>query len=186
MSFVHLHVHTEYSLLDGACRIRDLPGIVKGMGQTACAITDHGVVQAYPEAFDTVKKLKKEGKNIKLIPGMAPGILDYVAEHAHAVVIESFGVGGVPYYDNDEFTEKIGHLLRNHVKVIFTTQVSHEGSDMELYRVGFRIKKKYELLEAYTMTTEAVVAKVEWALANSADDEEFRKLFLTPVGNDRL
>ena len=123
---------------------------------------------------------------IKLIPGMAPGILDYVAEHAHAVVIESFGVGGVPYYDNDEFTEKIGHLLRNHVKVIFTTQVSHEGSDMELYRVGFRIKKKYELLEAYTMTTEAVVAKVEWALANSADDEEFRKLFLTPVGNDRL
>ena len=123
---------------------------------------------------------------IKLIPGMAPGILDYVAEHAHAVIIESFGVGGVPYYDNDEFTEKIGHLLRNHVKVIFTTQVSHEGSDMELYRVGFRIKKKYELLEAYTMTTEAVVAKVEWALANSADDEEFRKLFLTPVGNDRL
>ena len=123
---------------------------------------------------------------IKLIPGMAPGILDYVAEHAHAVIIESFGVGGVPYYDNDEFTEKIGHLLRNHVKVIFTTQVSHEGSDMELYRVGFRIKKKYELLEAYTMTTEAVVAKVEWALANSSDDAEFRKLFLTPVGNDRL
>ena len=44
MSFVHLHVHTEFSLLDGACRIRDLPGIVKGMGQTACAITDHGVM----------------------------------------------------------------------------------------------------------------------------------------------
>ena len=44
MSFVHLHVHTEYSLLDGACRIRDLPGIVKAMGQTACAVTDHGVM----------------------------------------------------------------------------------------------------------------------------------------------
>lgn len=123
---------------------------------------------------------------VKLIPGMAPDILDFVGEHAHAVIIESFGVGGVPYYDNDEFAEKIGRLLKNHVKVIFTTQVSHEGSDMELYRVGFRIKKKYELLEAYTMTTEAVVAKVEWALANAADDAEFRKLFLLPVGNDRL
>ena len=44
MSFVHLHVHTEFSLLDGACRIQDLPGVVKGMGQTACAITDHGVM----------------------------------------------------------------------------------------------------------------------------------------------
>ena len=41
MSFVHLHVHTEYSLLDGACRIRDLPKVVKELGQTACAITDH-------------------------------------------------------------------------------------------------------------------------------------------------
>ena len=44
MSFVHLHVHTEYSLLDGACRIRDLPALVKSMGQNACAITDHGVM----------------------------------------------------------------------------------------------------------------------------------------------
>ncbi len=41
-NFVHLHVHTEYSLLDGACRIKDLVSAVKEMGQTACAITDHG------------------------------------------------------------------------------------------------------------------------------------------------
>ena len=44
MSFVHLHVHTEFSLLDGACRIKDLPKVVKEMGQTACAITDHGAM----------------------------------------------------------------------------------------------------------------------------------------------
>ena len=123
---------------------------------------------------------------IKLIPGMDPGILDYVGRQCRAVIIESFGVGGVPYYDNADFAEKIGALLQNHVKVIFTTQVPHEGSDMALYQVGFRIKQKYELLEAHTMTTEAVVAKVEWALAAARDDEDFRTLFLTPVGNDRL
>lgn len=123
---------------------------------------------------------------IKLIPGMDPGILDYAAERFSAVIIESFGVGGVPYYDNDEFADKIGELLRKHVKVIFTTQVSHEGSDMALYQVGFRIKQKYELLESNTMTTEAVVAKVEWALAQARDDEDFRRLFRTPVGNDWL
>ena len=44
MAFAHLHVHTEYSLLDGACRIRDLPKLVKELGQTAVAITDHGVM----------------------------------------------------------------------------------------------------------------------------------------------
>ena len=55
MSFAHLHVHTEYSLLDGACRIRDLPKLVKSMGQTACAITDHGVAQSFPDAWHTAK-----------------------------------------------------------------------------------------------------------------------------------
>jgi len=123
---------------------------------------------------------------IKLIPGMDPAILDFAAQRAHAVIIESFGVGGVPFYDNDEFAEKIGALLSKNVKVIFTTQVPHEGSDLARYQVGFRIKQKYELLEANTMTTEAVVAKTEWALANAKNDGDFRRLFLTPVGNDWL
>ena len=44
MAFAHLHVHTEYSLLDGACRIEKLIPKVKALGQTAVAITDHGVM----------------------------------------------------------------------------------------------------------------------------------------------
>lgn len=44
MDFVHLHVHSEYSLLDGACRIKGLVSRVKELGQTAAAITDHGVM----------------------------------------------------------------------------------------------------------------------------------------------
>ncbi len=42
--FVHLHLHSEYSLLDGACRIRDIPEKARQMGHTACAITDHGAM----------------------------------------------------------------------------------------------------------------------------------------------
>ena len=44
MSFVHLHVHTEYSLLDGDCRIEPLVARAKELGQTALAVTDHGVM----------------------------------------------------------------------------------------------------------------------------------------------
>ena len=44
MAFVHLHVHTEYSLLDGACRVDRLAEAARDMGQTAIAITDHGVM----------------------------------------------------------------------------------------------------------------------------------------------
>jgi len=58
MSFVHLHVHTEFSLLDGACRIKDLPKVVKEMGQTACAITDHGVMYG---VIDFYRACKAEG-----------------------------------------------------------------------------------------------------------------------------
>lgn len=58
MPFAHLHVHTEYSLLDGACRIRDLPKLVKDMGQTAVAITDHGVMYG---AIDFYRACKAEG-----------------------------------------------------------------------------------------------------------------------------
>ena len=44
MPFAHLHVHTEYSLLDGACRIAEIMARVKELGQDAIAITDHGVM----------------------------------------------------------------------------------------------------------------------------------------------
>ena len=44
MSFTHLHLHTEYSLLDGACRIEQLMDEVQRLGQTSVAVTDHGVM----------------------------------------------------------------------------------------------------------------------------------------------
>ena len=49
--FVHLHLHSEYSLLDGCCRIKDIPGAVKALGQSAVAITDHGVLYGAVEFY---------------------------------------------------------------------------------------------------------------------------------------
>ena len=58
MPFTHLHVHSEYSLLDGACRIRDLVARIKELGQTSVAITDHGVMYG---AVNFYKEAKSEG-----------------------------------------------------------------------------------------------------------------------------
>ena len=44
MAFTHLHLHSEYSLLDGAIRLKDLPERLKALGMEACAVTDHGVM----------------------------------------------------------------------------------------------------------------------------------------------
>ncbi len=58
MSFVHLHVHTEYSLLDGFCKINGLAKRVKELGQNAVAVTDHGVMYG---AIDFYRACKAEG-----------------------------------------------------------------------------------------------------------------------------
>lgn len=54
--FVHLHLHTEYSLLDGACRIKDIPRRAAECGHTAVAITDHGVMYGVLEFYNECKK----------------------------------------------------------------------------------------------------------------------------------
>src|SRR6478609_1849805 len=72
MPFTHLHVHTHYSLLDGACKIPDLVKRAKALGMDSLAITDHGCMFGVIEFFN---ECKKEG--IKPILGMeaymAPG-----------------------------------------------------------------------------------------------------------------
>ena len=55
MAFVHLHVHTEYSLLDGACRVKQLAKRAKELGQQAVAVTDHGVMYGAVEFYRACK-----------------------------------------------------------------------------------------------------------------------------------
>ncbi len=56
-SFVHLHLHSEYSLLDGACRLRDLPARVKECGHDAVALTDHGVLYGAIAFYEACRKV---------------------------------------------------------------------------------------------------------------------------------
>ena len=79
--FVHLHVHTEYSLLDGACRINELVKTAKELGQSAVAITDHGVMYG---AVDFYKAAKAEG--IKPIIGCEV----YVSPRKHTDRVAEF------------------------------------------------------------------------------------------------
>lgn len=80
MSFTHLHLHTEYSLLDGACRIDSLMDHVKSLGQTSVAITDHGVMYG---AVDFYKAAKAAG--IKPIIGVEAYIADGSMKTQHGV-----------------------------------------------------------------------------------------------------
>lgn len=56
MAFTHLHLHTEYSLLDGACRIKQLVKRIEELGMNSCAITDHGVLYGAVEFYTACKE----------------------------------------------------------------------------------------------------------------------------------
>ena len=107
--FAHLHVHTQYSLLDGASRIPELVKRVKDLGQTALAITDHGVMYGI---IDFYRACKKEG--IKPILGMEA----YVAprsmrshegsqdrEYGHLILLakNETGYKNLMYLDSEAF-----------------------------------------------------------------------------------
>ena len=123
---------------------------------------------------------------LKLIPAMDSGVLDYMAEHCDAVILESFGVGGIPTYDSGDFHKSIEDLVRTGKTVVMTTQVTNEGSNMSVYEVGKSIKKEFDLLEAYDMTLEAVVTKLMWILGQTSDPEEIREMFYKTINRDML
>ncbi len=123
---------------------------------------------------------------MKLIPGASPAQLEFLLRESRAVIIESFGVGGVPSGDGGEFYQVIHSAVETGKVIAVTTQVQNEGSDLAIYSVGHRLKSDLGVLESYDMTTEAVVAKLMWCLALTDDPQEVRRRFYTPVACDIL
>ena len=123
---------------------------------------------------------------LKLIPSMGSSVLDYLAEHHDAVVIESFGVGGLPSYDSGDFYSSIEKWISQGKVIVMTTQVTQEGSNMSVYEVGQKIKNAFGLIESYDMTLEATVTKLMWILGQTQEPDRIRELFYRTVNHDIL
>lgn len=123
---------------------------------------------------------------LKLIPSMDAGVLDYMAQHYDAVIIESFGVGGIPTHESGDFHKAIERWVSAGKVVVMTTQVTNEGSNMSVYEIGHTIKQEFGLLEAYDMTLEATVTKLMWILGQTHDPEKVRELFCRTINRDML
>lgn len=156
-------------------------------------IRNNKIIRYIKEDFSDTEKSPKfyHGLNdriflMKLIPGMKPEIFDYIKDNYDAVIIESFGVGGVPCDENDSFAKAIHQWAELGKLIVMSTQVPYEGSDMEVYKVGYTIKERYEVLESYDMTTEATVTKLMWILGQTNDAETIRTLFYKQINHDLI
>ena len=123
---------------------------------------------------------------LKLIPAMDSGVLDYMAEHYDAVIIESFGVGGLPNYEGASYHKAVEKWISQGKIVVMTTQVTNEGSNMSVYEVGRTIKYEFGLLESYDMTLEATVTKLMWILGQTHDRDKVKEMFYRTVNHDIL
>ena len=137
--------------------------------------------EAAPTFYDT---LDTKVALMKLVPGADRAQADFLLERNDALIIESFGVGGLP--EAGGFYDCVRQWMDAGRVIVLTTQVANEGSDLGVYHVGHALKNDLGVLEAYDMTTEAVTAKLMWILGQTHDRNEVERLFYTPIAKDIL
>lgn len=124
---------------------------------------------------------------LKMIPGMRGDILSYLFENYDCIVIESFGVGGIPQHITEAFYNEMEKWKNRGKYVVMTTQIAKEGSHMTVYEVGKRVKRDFNLIESYDMSFEATITKLMWILGLGENSyESVRQHFYTQINHDIL
>ena len=157
------------------------------------AVIQDGMVIRYlqePKPSGEVKfyyEMSNRVCSLKLIPGIKPDILSYLFKNYDCIVIESYGVGGIPDDLLGIFYDELKKGFSKGKCVVMTTQIAKEGSNMSIYEVGKKVKKDFGLIEAYDMTFESTIVKLMWILGMGCTDyPSIRKMFYTPINHDTL
>lgn len=121
---------------------------------------------------------------LKLTPEVKADIFELLRGHYDAIILETFGIGGIPEYD-DSFEKAIFGWVDSGKTLAVTTQVPEEGCDLEVYQVGKKYSEHPGILQAADMTTEALVAKLMWILGQTDNPKEIHRLFYQTINHDR-
>ena len=139
------------------------------------------VVSERPMFFD---QLNTKVLIWKLIPGLKAETLLKAAEDFDGIIIEGFGLGGLPDLDENDYFPVLKKLIEAGKVIAVTTQVPLEGSDMSVYEVGMRYKTELPILEGRTMTPEAMAVKLMWTLGYTKEPAEIPSMFYRPTNYD--
>lgn len=120
---------------------------------------------------------------IKLYPGIDEAIFDFAKTNFDGVVIESFGIGGVPFKEKN-IHKKVKELVQANVAVVITTQCFEEGVNLDVYQVGKKLLNQ-KIIFSGDMNTEAIVPKLMYALGNFKKLNDVKKYIEKPIENDK-
>lgn len=124
---------------------------------------------------------------LKLTPGVSPLLLEDIFRLCDCLIIESFGVGGIPDSLEKDLFAQLQKYRPEEKVLVMTTQVTYEGSHVDTYEVGRRLRETFPILEARDMTLEAVLTKMMWIMADShLTWPEICRKFYMPVNSDTL
>ena len=160
-------------------------------GPAECDCAGDGAARAADGALDEPRfytELNSRVCALKLTPGLTPDIFRLLKPDYDAVILETFGMGGVPERgaDGASYQEAIFDWVDSGRTVVMTTQVPEEGLDLGVYEVGRAYAEHPGILKGGDMTTEALVAKTMWALGQTRDADELQHLFYCPINHDRV
>lgn len=160
-------------------------------GPAECDCAGDGAARAADGALDEPRfytELNSRVCALKLTPGLTPDIFRLLKPDYDAVILETFGMGGVPERgaDGASYQEAIFDWVDSGRTVVMTTQVPEEGLDLGVYEVGRAYAEHPGILKGGDMTTEALVAKTMWALGQTRDVDELQRLFYRPINHDRV
>ncbi|MDF9504267.1 asparaginase [Bacillus cereus] len=119
---------------------------------------------------------------LKLFPGTKPEIFNCLKGLYKGIIIESFGNGGLPFEERN-LLSKIQELTEEGIAIVITTQCLEEGEDILLYEVGRKVAQHQVILSG-DMNTEAIMAKLMWALGQTDKLEEIKEIIESPLASD--
>lgn len=138
-----------------------------------------------PDALKTYSRLNDRVFVLKLTPEVKAEIFGLLSSHYDAIILETFGIGGIPEYEDASFEKAIFGWVNAGKTLAVTTQVPEEGCDLEVYKVGKKYSEHPGILQAADMTTESLVAKIMWILGQTNKQEEIHSMFYTSINHDR-
>ncbi len=153
-------------------------------------IVDGNIFQyIYQDIVEDVKfydSLNEKVSIVTLTPGMNKNIIDAYFKENDAVIVSSYGTGGIPNRENYSILDRIEYWLSQGKILVMATQVQQEGSDMSIYHVALRTKEKVSFLEAFDMNLPSVLTKMMWILSITNDSSKIKELFYTTINHDIL